>query len=214
MPADKQCVCCRCIRLQHLETFEFRSLLTHELVGAEPRGAIIETVLARLDGIPVAPGSARRCGPSYVHTSLRLTRGRSSAARMKVRSKVCVFQSTTCFSGAHSGFQRVYCLCTIIWALSCSHRLAHRQAEGDRQQLTMISSRVPDCSQPVQGWATVHLGHRQLVGAAQAANHPVRPIQPDRQRADVGAEPYSRDGQPAPDLLWCVDSVAAPYSHR
>ena len=51
----------RCIRLQHLETFEFRSLLTHELVGAGPRGAVIETMLARLDGIPVEPALSRRC---------------------------------------------------------------------------------------------------------------------------------------------------------
>ena len=57
----------RCIRLQHLETFEFRSLLTHELVGAGPREAIIETVLVRLDGIPVAPGSARRCAQGCEH---------------------------------------------------------------------------------------------------------------------------------------------------
>ena len=50
----------RCIRLQHLETFEFRSLLTHELVGAGPRGAVIETMLARLDGIAVEPALSKR----------------------------------------------------------------------------------------------------------------------------------------------------------
>jgi len=51
----------RCIRLQHLETFEFRSLLTHELVGVGPRGAVIETMLARLDGILVEPALSKRC---------------------------------------------------------------------------------------------------------------------------------------------------------
>ena len=56
-----RCDGCRCIRLQHLETFEFRSVLTHELVGAGPRGAVIETMLARLDGIPVTPALSRRC---------------------------------------------------------------------------------------------------------------------------------------------------------
>ena len=49
------------LRLHHLETFECRSLLAHPLVAGGPPGtAILESLLARIEGSPPPSDSPRR----------------------------------------------------------------------------------------------------------------------------------------------------------
>ena len=211
----------RCIRLQHLESFEFRSLLRHELVGEAPRSAIIETVLARLERNSAAlPSQPRRYASSAVKASFVLTGWSRQdehipllcraamqfvlcayCSYQRLANLQCIWQPADCHMA-----RAMLCAIAIICALTYMCRVPCQSASRFGTVVLAVAAAcihgaIHERVQAVQGRAALHLGDRPVERALPAARHPQRALQPGWQRPHLGAQPHRGDAVPSPHLL-------------